>query len=546
MSQVVPIQPTPGDPNPAQNPLYPRDAGLVAGRKSVHLDGSTWLRCDSIRCVDSPLLAWSGWFRFDPNASDLTIWVSDPVNSRFSYAYWNGPSPAAAGRANFIEAAIGNTAAWYPTWADLTDPVADAEWVHAVYAVNGATGECALYVNRAKMPITHVDPNGGANHGNARPQATSMNGLSLFVGSDGAGRTFVGDVADLWVGVGVDLLDGHGNIPENLLRRFVTTEITPTDPAQFPPGVVVLTGGPDEFGFNRGTGGVMFMTGQLTPGVSLPADQSGIAPRVLSASLARAQSPGDLVCKVDQHPALEVPDFRHGHPYDEFMAYRHFNVIGDQDPWMYWWTSDQWADIAPPILPPPPPPPPPSGWNARARVNSQGITQAKGLTSGMTGYTIAVMIYPGAVLHGLTNGVPAAVATRVTLSGWFTFIDAFVGPVITPWVTDRMMRLTFGGQPTGAVVPNRDLPYGEIVSDPMQFTFDASHGIMFSAFITSIGNPGWYAPEPGWACRWTPPMYGNRSADLDKSGIGGAPWGLVGEQSGESLILMSVEGYYQP
>src|SRR5262245_5261986 len=66
-------------------------------------------------------------------------------------------------------------------------------------------------------------------------------------------------------------------------------------------------------------------------------------------SMARAQSPGELICKLDTDSSNAV-GYTHTHPSDQFMDYRHNNVeagriIADGDPWMYWRTYDQWADI---------------------------------------------------------------------------------------------------------------------------------------------------------------------------------------------------------
>jgi uncharacterized protein YmfQ (DUF2313 family) len=81
---------------------------------------------------------------------------------------------------------------------------------------------------------------------------------------------FLGDLADLWIGVGVDLFESPGVIDEAQLRRFISASGYPVEVDQFPTGQVLLTGGASTFGTNLGSGGPFAVTGALTDGALVP------------------------------------------------------------------------------------------------------------------------------------------------------------------------------------------------------------------------------------------------------------------------------------
>src|SRR5262245_31475535 len=136
-------------------------------------------------------------------------------------------------------------------------------------------------------------------------------------------------------------------------------------------------------------------------------------------SMKRAQSPGILICKLEQVNSFDVPT--HVHPFQECMDWRHANVIADDDPWMYWWTYDKWAEIAPPKPVPPVPVIPPVGWNARVRVVPNGISQMDGSSSGWEGFTIVAKTIDVENSLLVTGGV----ATRIRMTGSYQTMEAY-------------------------------------------------------------------------------------------------------------------------
>src|SRR5215831_14332134 len=69
-------------------------------------------------------------------------------------------------------------------------------------------------------------------------------------------------------------------------------------------------------------------------------------------SMARAQSPGELMCIIDDVSSLDQPVPVHDqvHGYEELMDWRYNHVIDPQDPWTYWMLYDLWAETKSPPL----------------------------------------------------------------------------------------------------------------------------------------------------------------------------------------------------
>lgn len=215
-------------------------------------------------------------------------------------------------------------------------------------------------------------------------------------------------------------------------------------------------------------------------------------------SMARAQSPGERVCLIDEAFSLENPG--HTHPFDECMNYRHDHVVGDDEPWTYWQLLDQVVTRY--MASPPPPPPPPVDWNARARVNPSGISVMDGTSQGWQNFTWATMI--GASKISLGPGSQ----TRVKLQGLCQFQAIYIGPILAPdkpFVASAVYQLTFNGG-KGAAVPSP--PDYVITTDPIPHGFDLPNGVMIYGYISDVapGQPTAYlghrTSEPDWYSRW--------------------------------------------
>lgn len=89
-----------------------------------------------------------------------------------------------------------------------------------------------------------------------------------------------------------------------------------------------------------------------------------------AASMARAQSPNPLTCLIEG--VWSSTDQFHTHPFDECMAYRHDNVVGDNEPWTYWQLLDG------PLIGPATPLPLPVGlrdWVLRATCATPSLAE---------------------------------------------------------------------------------------------------------------------------------------------------------------------------
>jgi hypothetical protein len=242
------------------------------------------------------------------------------------------------------------------------------------------------------------------------------------------------------------------------------------------------------------------------------------------AAMARAQSPGERVCLIDEATALENPT--HTHPYDECMNYRHDHVVADSDPWTYWQLLDQVVSKFMAI--PPPPPPPPVGWNSRARVNESGISIMDGTSPGWQGFTWATMIGASRIKLGPGN------QSRVTIQGLALIGPVYLCPIAAPakpFMANIIYPLTFnGGQ--GLVVPQP--PDYVATSDPLPHGLDLPNGVMIYSYVPDVapGQPTGYIghrnTEQDWYSRWA---YGNWSGHYDlftPTAWVAAPFGSIG------------------
>jgi len=190
-----------------------------------------------------------------------------------------------------------------------------------------------------------------------------------------------------------------------------------------------------------------------------------IARGARAASLQRAQSPGNLICKLDG--TWSYDNQFHADSFYACMDYRHKNVIGDQDPWTYWETMDapligprglipplpvglmDWQVRAlagkPPIgvVPPvPPPAPPPGGTQPVARVWT--IMAQAGIRETQQIDADGNYVYDA---QGNPVMVPVAPAMLGVQGGWNGYSwSMFYDPTtISPSIAPYDMRVTIVG-----------------------------------------------------------------------------------------------------
>lgn len=262
------------------------------------------------------------------------------------------------------------------------------------------------------------------------------------------------------------------------------------------------------------------------------------------ASMARANSPNELMCQVD-NVSSNVVGIGHTHDYATCMAFREQNVISDQAAWIYWEEYDDWAQQQPTPPLPPVEPPPPEDWFPIARIVPDGISQMDNIAPA-NGNTFAVYIDPSVIVLPV-NPPPVGATMRVKFSGLMTINEVYIADVDpgdpnAPWVSTQNLQLTFGGLPQATAVPLQSPtfdPYGEIISDPFPI-FDPSNGLIISFYIVS-GNVGRRVTEPGWSTSANSTDPGSvASSALDKSSEN---WGLT---ASADLGVLMVEWYFLP
>ena len=282
-----------------------------------------------------------------------------------------------------------------------------------------------------------------------------------------------------------------------------------------------------------------------------------------AASMARAQSPNPLVCKIDGVWSSDDPF--HAHDYTTCMNYRHANVIGDDEPWSNWWLMEDAQFVPRPPIPPapagvigwqlrasapdptvvlpkPPPPitPPAKAWQTIAAIvpnvdapNAWAYVDV--WNTGWNGWTLFVYIDPS-VINQPTSGF----GLRVSLMGICTINKLFVGPFAAggTWEADTLYQLTFGGNTVvtmdGSVT---------VVSDPLMTGIDLSNGLILSCYFDPGGDgtlaSTYSATSPGWQTGF---IYGDYSTDIVNQTIDG-----IGSQPEYgSTLLLAVEGFYLP
>lgn len=252
--------------------------GLKVGRAmltdyradAVHFDGSTSLRIGSLAAPLAPTsFSCSLWFRSSPFNSPPnyhTFFVTDPDNAYSTFSgVWNSVSqnPGNSFVSMFDSNGSNNDGAYSSVRVD------NGEWHNMIFS--GTTGDSqnifAIYID--DQPATGVTSDSAA-------YTMAFNGLPFRVGDDGFGGGFIGDMADLWIAPGVQLVENDGNfngiISEANRRLFISADGKPVRPTNFPTGTMLFSGNKDIFSINQSTGGVFSVTGTLTNASTSPSD----------------------------------------------------------------------------------------------------------------------------------------------------------------------------------------------------------------------------------------------------------------------------------
>jgi len=255
-----------------------------------------------------------------------------------------------------------------------------------------------------------------------------------------------------------------------------------------------------------------------------------------ASSMFRAQSPGNLVCVIDQIESIDDP--MHTHPFDECMNYRHSHLdqsgqaIGDQDPWTYWTPADlfEWPQ------PPPVPPVGPVGWTVIAEM-AGGVIPANSWSQGWTGYSWVTLLGPSRFSTIPKGKLPTQL--RLTFALDCTMDFCWIGPLVQghPTIAQALYMVKFGGNQH--VTVNIAGGY-RVTSDPIPIGFNFDNGIEIAGHI-SAADPvfgsayiGIKSNETDWYSAW---IAGDYSTQLDKT-YGWTPAQVA------AYTVTKIEGYF--
>jgi hypothetical protein len=256
------------------------------------------------------------------------------------------------------------------------------------------------------------------------------------------------------------------------------------------------------------------------------------------------------------------------------MAYRHANVVGDNEPWTYWQEIDGPLIPAKPPIPPlptglvdwqlravagaenlppgtslPPVPPAQGGvtrvWSVMTPISTGGISPAMdGLSSGWNGWTFALFIEPASI-----NPLLAPYALRLTLMGSFKIDGLYIGlpdPTNDFFAIKPMAQFTFNGSSTATATMNSDGSFNPLVTDELDVSLDPTSGFWISGYFDPAGdgNVATRSSDLNWSFTY---VEGDDASDVDKT--------LVGDETGNgwyqfggigSLGILQLEGLFDP
>lgn len=266
-----------------QRGYHAKAVHFVARDRSV-LSGptlDTFLSCDSLACVDTAdgAFSWSGWYKVTSSAlfAYQAFFSCDPDNWPIAImiCVQNAVQAGFPDNRPYSDALFGSFPDNYQTSFGVVYPL--DVWVHVIGCAVGNPNNADDA--KLKVYMADVDVTAGflpLNFAGAHHFQMPVNGKPFFIGTDHWSEQYRGDMADVWIAPGVNLLDNNGDIPLATRRKFITASGKPADPAGFPPSAILLTGDASSFTTNRGSGGAFSLVtnefGGLTNASTSPSD----------------------------------------------------------------------------------------------------------------------------------------------------------------------------------------------------------------------------------------------------------------------------------
>jgi hypothetical protein len=203
------------------------------------------IRLASLACTNNAFFGWSGWFRTNwyptTGTSFPNIWVTDHAGSAFNNFHRNGSTQWEQDITNGTGSGSCNIgAADSLTFLPSSPPIV---WHHIIAACD------VNHANPGKIQKIYVDDvDATANISNTSAAWTfNLNGKDFWVGDDGFGNSWVGDVFDFsfWPGISLITSSDISSTTRGLFRD--STSGSPRNPSVAiaalgaPP--IMLTGG---------------------------------------------------------------------------------------------------------------------------------------------------------------------------------------------------------------------------------------------------------------------------------------------------------------
>lgn len=248
---------------------------------AVHFDGSAWLSIASLAATDNAYTSFAFWGKFSEAtilANNAMIYVSDRSNF-LSYLDLATGGPGGNNKAWDFGAcnSDGSQAVAARTYSD-TDPlggIVPDQWGCFIGCIDSQAGLVQIYRNDTVIFDAEVES--ALFLFEFWGWDSVMNGKTMEVGGfSGNAQNTVGDIADLRIMPGINLLDGGGDIPQATRRLFIDAGGKPVDPAVATAALgapcILFSGDSAAFATNQGTGGAFTLNGSLTNASTSPSD----------------------------------------------------------------------------------------------------------------------------------------------------------------------------------------------------------------------------------------------------------------------------------
>lgn len=190
----------------------------------VGSNGKCSIKLNALSCTDNGFLAWAGWFKTSWFPSTGVVWpyawVVDSVTRGMPDFFRNGTTQ--------WEFDVANASRSLAATIGLSDSLAflnDNVWQHIIAAcdVNQSSGN-----KKIKIYVDDVD---AGSFSETQPAwSFDMNGKDFWMGDNGYGSSWTGDIADFSFWPGINLLTA-GDIAEATRRLFIDAFGNPVDPS---------------------------------------------------------------------------------------------------------------------------------------------------------------------------------------------------------------------------------------------------------------------------------------------------------------------------